>query len=100
MITDFWTNLIDGSWVDIGSFLVAIGYAVYRHRSDRARNFVSRTTGIDIANGISLFPLFLLTCGIFSSKALEAALQSNKLILGVAGAVALFAILETSAREK
>ncbi|MNE68203.1 MULTISPECIES: hypothetical protein [Agrobacterium] len=87
----------DGNWFDMISFGVAVFYAISRWKKcDRAYHLVSSTTGSDIMNGVSLFPLFMLGLSVFSSRALEALLTSNKLILSTAGCVALFAVLEVS----
>lgn len=86
---------IDGNWIDIASLIVGIVYAVLRWRKfSEAQKFISRETGIDIGNGVSFLPLFLLSTSIFSSSWLNELLTANKLILPVAGITALFAMLE------
>jgi hypothetical protein len=86
---------VDGSWLDILSLLCAIGYAETRRRkSEPRRKIICRETGIDIANGVSIFPLLVLSLSAVSSAMLNKLLESNKLILSVAGLVALLAILE------
>jgi hypothetical protein len=90
--------LLDGSWVDICSLAGALVYAAFRCYRTRKKGIqqriVSKVTGIDVANGVSLFPLLLLCVGSISSSVLTALVQSNKLILSVAGIVAILAILD------
>jgi hypothetical protein len=89
--------ILDGSWFDICSLSGGILYAVHRCRkSTKQQKWISRTTGLDVANGVSLFPLSMLVLVSFSSSALSSLLLSNKLILSVAGLLALLAILEDS----
>ena len=86
---------LDGNWFDICSLFGGIFYAVYRaKRSVKRHKIISKDTGIDVANGVGLFPLAVLAIASFSSSALMALLSSNRLILSVAGVVALLAILE------
>jgi hypothetical protein len=86
---------LDGSWFDICSLMVGIGYSGIRYRrANLRRNWVSKETGVDVANGVGLFPLFMLAIASFSSSALSELIHSNRLVLSVAGVVALFAILE------
>ena len=87
------SDWVDGNWVDIGSFLVAIVYAgIKSHRCETP--LISKKTALNLANGTSLFPLFLLGLSLFSSKLLTALVSANKLILSVAGLCALLAMLE------
>jgi hypothetical protein len=48
----------------------------------------------DFLDGTALFPLFMLILSLFSSRVTADLLHANKLILSVAGVVALLAILE------
>ena len=80
----------------MGSFACAALYAGYNRAT--GQHWISRQTGLDLANGVSLFPLLLLALSVFSTKLLHVVVSSNKLILAVAGAVALFAILEKRQR--
>lgn len=83
----------DGNWVDVGSLLIAICYAAWKcMRTGRKK--ISKATAVDVANGASLFPLFLLGCSFLSSKLLSELMQANKLILSVAGLCALLSMLE------
>lgn len=87
-------NLIDGSWIDISSFSGGVMYAGIRwHRNDDQK-LVCQDTGLDILNGIALFPLLLLAVSTFSSGALSALLESNRIMLSASGIVALCAVLE------
>ena len=81
------------NWVDIFSLSLAILYGIGRSIIARQR-LISRTTGLSIANGIGLFPLLLLVVSTFWNDALTAMLQSNKVILSIAGIVALLSIME------
>lgn len=86
---------LDGNWVDILTLAVALVYAVAKcYRADDQR-LVSKETGLQVAHGVALFPpLLLLALSSLSSAALNALLHSHKIILSVAGVVALLAILE------
>jgi hypothetical protein len=57
-------------------------------RSNPRRKLISRETGVE------LFPLLMLAIASVSTSALSELLHSNRLILSVAGVVALLAILE------
>ena len=93
-------SFIDGAWFDIASILVALSYAVYRKLRFGNHRWTSRETGIDVANGVSLFPLFMLTVASFSTEALHTLLSSSKIILSVAGIVALLAILDEDETQR
>jgi F0F1-type ATP synthase assembly protein I len=86
-------SLIDGGWFDIATVLVALLLSILkciRH----GYSFISGETGRNILHGIAIFPLFMLAISVFSNEALQSLLSSNKIILSVAGFVALFSILE------
>lgn len=85
---------IDGNWIDITSFVVAVLYAITKAYRRNPKNIVSKSTSLDLANGTSIFPLLLLGLTLFSSKLLNQLLGSNKVILSVAGMCALLAMLE------
>ena len=87
-------SFIDGGWFDMASFAVALLYALYRKLRLNRHVWICRETGIDVANGVGLFPLLMLATASFSTPALHSLLISNKVILSVAGVVALMAILE------
>lgn len=88
-------GFIDGNWVDISSFIVAVIYACWhRKKLNITKPFISKYTALDFMNGLSLVPLLLLVSGVFISGAIDAVMTSNKIILSAAGGVALFAILE------
>lgn len=86
-------SYIDGNWVDVGSLLIAVLYAIWKAKK-HGRKMISKATAVDIANGASFFPLLLLGCSIVSSKLLAELMQANKLILSVAGLCALLSMLE------
>jgi hypothetical protein len=48
-----------------------------------------RATGADFATGVSFFPFFLLVLAPLSSQLLAGLLDGNKVILSVAGLIAL-----------
>lgn len=91
-----WDKIIaifDGNWVDVATFAVAVGYAIYHCAKDKIA-VISKQTGLRIAHGVALFPLLLLSLASLSTPALTALTHSHKIILSVAGVVALLAILE------
>jgi hypothetical protein len=88
------SQYIDASWVDIGSLAVAIIYALMRYRKSTTQALISNDTGRDVLHGLALFPLILIFVGGLSKPVLTAVLDSNRLVLSVAGLVALLAILE------
>lgn len=86
----------DGNWIDCASLMGGVGYALYKcYKASPRRKVISKETGLDIANGVSLVPLAILSLTIFSNPLLEALFRSNKLILSVAGLVALLSMLES-----
>jgi hypothetical protein len=86
---------VDGGWMDCLSLFSALVYAEGRRRKRTPpRKLICRETGVDIANGVGIFPLFVLSFSSVSSFMLKNLQESNKLILSVAGIVALLAILE------
>lgn len=91
------SNYFDGSFVDVGSILVALCFVLWhRHRlpCNTRCAFLSRETGRLLVNAISIFPLFLLAASIFSSKLTELLLGGSKITLTIAGSYALFTMLE------
>lgn len=90
-----WSTFLDGNWFDICSLLGGLAYATYRCCRTKTRHpFISKQTGLDVANGVGLFPLLMLALASVSTSALSSLLASNKLILSVAGVLALLAILD------
>lgn len=87
------------SHVDMMSLLFAIVYGLLRTLKTHGK-ILSRATGLSIANGIAIFPLALMVLSGFWTDALNAVLQSNKVILSIAGIVALLAILEYFAEAR
>jgi hypothetical protein len=88
------SQYIDASWVDIGSLVLAMIYAASRYRKSKTQALISKDTGRDVLHGLALFPLVLIFVGGLSKLVLTAVLSSNRLVLAVAGLVALLAILE------
>jgi hypothetical protein len=87
--------VLDLNWIDDGTFFVALVYAFYRHlRSKPRKAFVSKRTRKDFLDGTALFPLAVLTLSLFSPRLTSDLLHANKLILSVAGFVAILAVLE------
>jgi hypothetical protein len=86
---------IDGNPIDIITIGVAFLYAAWRalrHSHSRTmEGFIS-----DLSYGLSIFPLVLLSCVAFSSKASEALMQSNKIIMSMAGVIALVVTIRRS----
>ncbi len=88
-------GFIDGSWIDLATFGVAMAYAFVKYwRKNETQKLVSKATALDVLHGIALFPLMLMAGAAFSSTLLDALLHTHKVILSAAGLVALFAILE------
>lgn len=88
-------DLLSLNWVDDGTFVVAIGYALVRHfRRQPRKAFRSGATRKDFLDGTALFPLFVLSLSLFSDRLTQDLLHANKLILSVAGVVAILAVLE------
>lgn len=85
---------LDGNWVDACSLLVAVIYAVYKSMRFKKCKLISKQTGFNVANGAALFPLLMLGLSIFSARLMQELLSANKLILSVAGLVALLSLLE------
>ncbi len=81
------------NWVDVCSLSLAVVYGITRSLILRQK-LISRGTGLSIASGIGLFPLMLLVASTYWNEALVAVLQSNRVILSLAGVVALITILE------
>ncbi|HEV2549753.1 MAG TPA: hypothetical protein VGU20_20735 [Stellaceae bacterium] len=90
----FLSQYVDASWVDVGSLVVALIYAASRYRKSTTQALISKDTGRDVLHGLALFPLILIFVGGLSKPVLTAVLDSNRLVLAVAGLVALLAILE------
>ncbi|HWA89309.1 MAG TPA: hypothetical protein VG889_04695 [Rhizomicrobium sp.] len=90
-------SFIDGGWFDLASFGVALLYALYRKIRFNKHVWICKETGIDVADGVGLFPLLMLAMASFSTPALHSLLTSNKIIPSVAGVVAPMAILEEDA---
>jgi hypothetical protein len=65
-----------------------------RFRSSAGKPALSRQTGWDVLNGLALFPLILLMGSSFSQYLTDQLVETNKVIMFGAGALALFAILE------
>lgn len=92
--------VIDGSVVDILSFMSGVAYVPYRRfvtrnsESHLKYKIISRKTGIDFSNGAALLPLVLLPLCIFSSEILKHILDASKFTLAVAGVCGVLAILE------
>ena len=86
-------SLIDGGWFDIATVFVALFLSILRCVR-RGHRFISGETGRGILHGIAIFPLSMLAISVLSNEALQSLLTSNRIILSVAGFVALFSILE------
>jgi hypothetical protein len=90
---EIWAYL-QGSWVELGSFFVALGYGKLVCARDPNQNYISKATALSILHGLAVFPLLLLIGASFLPIALDALLHSHKIILSGAGLVALFSMLE------
>jgi hypothetical protein len=86
---------IDGSWVDLGCMISGVGYVIFcRFSHQRGSKLVCKRTGLEFANGASIFPLLVLALSSISSAMLKGLLESSRFTLTVAGLFALLAILE------
>jgi hypothetical protein len=98
---------IDGSWLDDFSYLMAVAWSLARfvkrrraparrsaRRANAVRAFFCKTTAMDFCNGLCMFPLCGLAISLFSDQMLHALLSGNRVILGTAGVVALFSMVE------
>jgi hypothetical protein len=63
-------------------------------RARGKRNFISRRTAFDFANGIALFPQTLMLLCVLSTTIIDGLVAASKLSLCVAGSFALIALLE------
>jgi hypothetical protein len=93
---------IDGNWVDLSSLALGTLWAVKQglHRRRAAKElvqpippFFDRRAGSDFATGTSLCPFVILTLSPFSSELLAGLLQGGRVVLAVAGAIALASIV-------
>jgi len=90
----FWPH-IDGNWVDLGTIIVAMAFGVIRFcQAGPGRAILDRQTRKDFLDGTAIFPLLVLAGSFASTDLTRALMQSNRLILSIAGFVALIAILE------
>lgn len=85
---------IDGSLTDILTLVVAALYAFFRlcrcsYRERTTERFIS-----DLSYGVSIYPLLLLALTAVSSKATEQLMQGNKVIMSLAGIMALTVTLK------
>jgi hypothetical protein len=97
-IDSFLTMAVRGGLLDTATLVVAFIYAVVRwttKRTQTGQRFVSAATGVSLIHGLPILPLFLLIlAGFGSDSAVFALIHTHRVILGAAGAVALFSILE------
>jgi hypothetical protein len=85
----------DGNWVDVCSMATGVLYVPLQiFRRTAPVKLLSKTTAYDFANGVTLFPLFLLAAGPLSSELVKGLLEASKPTLAIAGVFALLAILE------
>jgi hypothetical protein len=91
----------DGNWVDCGSFASGLVHMVWRGWKARGRrNFISRRTAFDFANGIALFPQTLMLLCVLSTTIVNGLVAASKLSLCVAGSFALIALLEETSQPE
>jgi multisubunit Na+/H+ antiporter MnhF subunit len=86
-------SFIDGGPFDILTLVVAVAVALgkcWRH----GHSVISVNMGFNVIHGLAIFPLLMLSLSAISREALDSVLASNRLILSVAGLIALLAILE------
>jgi len=85
-------SYIDGGWFNILTFVIALALACYKCIRCK-HGFFTAATGLNLLHGIAVFPLMVLAVSVFSKEILSSIID-DRLILSVAGAVALFSILE------
>lgn len=87
-------EVIDGNLTDILTLAVAGIYAAGRVWSclPRLRSFERFIS--DLSYGVSIYPLLLLALTAFSSKATAQLMQGNKVIMSLAGIMALTVTLK------
>jgi cell division protein FtsW (lipid II flippase) len=98
---------IDGSWIDDFSYVVAVVWMIARYMKRRRqpvrrptrrphalKMFFCRVTAMDFACGVCVFPLCGLAASVFSDRMMVALISGNRLLLSVAGVVALFSVVE------
>lgn len=98
---------IDGGLVDELSYLMAAAWSMARYvkrlhmparrsarRAHPIRVFFCKSTVADFCNSLCLFPLCGVAVSVFSDQLLHALLSGNRLILSMAGVIALFSMLE------
>jgi len=78
----------------MSSFVIAAIYACYRKMRLNDHRWICKETGVDIANGASLFPLLILVTASFNNELIKGLLSNNKIIFSVAGVFALLSILD------
>lgn len=96
-VTWSFLQYLDGSWVDIGSMLLAVAIVcVQRHRTPKCSRcaFFTRSTARELASALTVFPLFLLTISSVFTKITPHLLNGSRITLTVAGGYALFSMLE------
>ena len=90
-------RIVQGGLLDAATLSFAFFYAVIRWVFKRAKGqrFFSAATGVSLIHGLPMLPLILLVlAGFGSDAAVYAIVHTHRVILGAAGAVALFSILE------
>lgn len=85
--------VIDGSWVDMWTLVVAVMYTVLRRWI--CRSCSGEAIMYDISHGVTIFPMMLLSATAFSSTAIQTLMQGNKLIISLAGFFCFAGPLET-----
>lgn len=84
----------DGNWIDLATLAVAAIYALFR--AVRTKNLCFEGFAVELSYGLSLFPMLLLSSTVASSSAVEALLQSNKIIISLGGFIAFIVIVKRS----
>lgn len=85
------------NWVDVGTVLCALCWSLLR--LVRLRRRVALTViGYWAMDGMSIFPLALLSLSVFSRHIVEALLAASRPTLAIAGFFALMSVLTLDAR--
>lgn len=100
--------IIDGNETDVLTLLIAGGYASFRrcveffrakwHPGERRDVLVEWV--FDLSHGLAIYPMLLLSAVAFSNTALSTLQSSNRVLMSLAGIMALVMILKRSFERK
>lgn len=100
---------IDGNETDVLTLLIAAGYASVRRcyeflRERRIAGGTPRDNMVewvfDLSHGLAIYPMLLLSAVAFNKAALETLASSNKVLMSLAGIMALAMIFKRTFDKK